>query len=113
MSFIVKIPDIYDSFSAYWQNGIVGHIVSYVAMYMIKHINTIKLTWPVNDISNCGQAYVTICLIIIVIYNLTLGYIVTQYMSMLEVSRRDHPLSGSPDNDDPRKNFDSEYLYNR
>ena len=51
------------------------HIDSYVALYMIKHINKVKLIWWVIDISNCGQEYVTYCLIIKVIYNLDSGHI--------------------------------------
>ena len=47
---------------------------SYVALYMIKKISTIKLIWSANDISNCAQAYVTVCLIIKVIYILTPGH---------------------------------------
>ena len=33
---------------------------SHLALYVIKHIYTIKLIGCVHVISNCGQAYVTI-----------------------------------------------------
>ena len=50
-------------------DGTVVHI--YVALYVIKHMSAIKLIWCVNDISNCGQASVTISQIIKLSYSLT------------------------------------------
>ena len=56
------------------EGGIVVNIDSNVALYMIKPINMNKLIWCVNDISNCGQAYLIMCLINKVIYILTPGH---------------------------------------
>ena len=39
-----------------------------------KRVSWIKQIWCVNEISNCGQAYVTIRLIMKVIYIITLGH---------------------------------------
>ena len=57
------------------KNGSVCQIDSHFAKYMIEHINTIKLIWFVNEISNCCQIYDTICLTIKVDCNLSSGFI--------------------------------------
>ena len=54
-------------------DGIVVNIDRYFALYTIKHIIMTKHIWCVNDTSNCGQAFVTLGLIINVIYIPTPG----------------------------------------
>ena len=71
----ILLPNIYEIFSADWQRGSVGHTDCYVALYMIKHIIMAKLIWCVNDISNCGPAYVPMCLITEGIYIITPGHL--------------------------------------
>ena len=50
------------------------NIDSDVDLYMIKHIIMAKLILCVDDISNCGPAYVTMCLINEVMYIITPGH---------------------------------------
>ena len=54
-------------------NGIVVNIDIYIALCVIKHNSEIKLIWRINGISDWGQAFATICVIIKVTYNLTPG----------------------------------------